>query len=60
MYGKESDLEECHQAHIGEELATKGETTKDLDLMFSSRVKVNFWKGGEGKLMTGHWCMTCK
>jgi hypothetical protein len=55
-----SDLEEKHQAKIGGELATKGETTKDLDLMFSKRVKVNFRKSGKETLVKGRWCITCK
>lgn len=62
MYGQEDDLEERHQANIGEELATKGETTKDLDLMFEPKGRVNFRKkgGGGGRQLKGRWCMTCK
>lgn len=57
---KESDLEEQHQARIGDVLSTKGETTKDLDLMFSKRVKVNFKKHGKDELVMGRWCTTCR
>lgn len=55
-----SDLKEQHQARIGKELAMKGDKTKDLDLMFSNRVKVNFRKGDKQTLTKGRWCMTCK
>ncbi|KAH8980299.1 hypothetical protein EDB86DRAFT_2835420 [Lactarius hatsudake] len=54
-----SDLEDQHQALLGEELATKSETMKDLDLMFSGWVKVNFWKSDKDTLMIGRWCLMC-
>ena len=41
------DLKKQYQARIGEELAMKGDMTKDLDLMFLKRVKVNFRKGNK-------------
>ena len=38
----------------------KGDMTKDLDLMFSKWVKVNFRKGKQATLVKGRWCMPCK
>jgi hypothetical protein len=54
------ELDEEHGATIGGLLATKADTTKDLDLMFSKRVKVNFRKDNKGTLLNGRWCLTCK
>jgi hypothetical protein len=54
------ELDEKHQALIGGQLVTKADTTKDLDLMFSKRVKVNFKKGKKETLLNGRWCITCK
>jgi hypothetical protein len=54
------DLDEQHQANIGKELATKHDTTKDLDLMFSQPVKVNFKNGTKATLLKGRWCLLCK
>jgi hypothetical protein len=54
------ELDEEHGATIGGLLVTKADTTKDLDLMFSKRVKVNFRKDNKGTLLNGHWCLTCK
>ncbi|KAH9028832.1 hypothetical protein EDB83DRAFT_2319521 [Lactarius deliciosus] len=53
-----SDLEDRHQAKLGEEVAPKREMTRDLDLMFSKHLKVNFKKSNKATLMTGHWCLT--
>ncbi|KAH9012747.1 hypothetical protein EDB84DRAFT_1444553 [Lactarius hengduanensis] len=55
-----SDLEDRHQAKLREEVAPKRETTRDLDLMFSERLKVNFKKNNKATLMTGRWCLTCR
>jgi hypothetical protein len=54
------DLDEQHQAAIGEHLTAKGDSTKDLDLMFSKKVSVNFRRGGKATLEKGRWCFTCK
>ncbi|KAH9058015.1 hypothetical protein EDB83DRAFT_2315976 [Lactarius deliciosus] len=54
------DLDEQHQSKIGRQLATKGDMTKDLDLMFSKRVRVNFRKGNKDTLLSGRWCLLCK
>ncbi|KAH9028151.1 hypothetical protein EDB85DRAFT_1892712 [Lactarius pseudohatsudake] len=54
-----SDLEDRHQAKLGEEVAPKREMTRDLDLMFSEHLKVNFKKNDKATLMTGRWCLTC-
>jgi hypothetical protein len=54
------ELDEEHGPTIGVLLATKADTTKDLDLMFSKRVKVNFRKDNKGTLLNGRWCLTCK
>jgi hypothetical protein len=51
------DLDEQHHARIGEQLATKGDTTKDLDLMFLKPGKVKF---GADEILKGRWCITCK
>ncbi|KAH9175689.1 hypothetical protein EDB89DRAFT_2135618 [Lactarius sanguifluus] len=53
-----SDLEDWHQAKLGEEVAPKRKTTRDLDLMFSERLKVNFKKSDKatlGGFKVGHY-----
>ncbi|KAH9048055.1 hypothetical protein EDB84DRAFT_1434537 [Lactarius hengduanensis] len=55
-----SNLEDWHQAKLREEVAPKRETTRDLDLMFSECLKVNFKKNDKATLMTGCWCLTCR
>jgi hypothetical protein len=52
----QGDLDERHQAKIGGQLVTKGDSTKDLDLMFLKCGKVDF---GDGALK-GRWCIVCK
>lgn len=54
-----SDLE-VHKAPIGEVVTTKGETTKDLDLMFLKKGTVNFKTNGKDNKVKGRWCITCK
>ena len=38
----------------------KGETTKDLELIFSSQIVVNFKKGGKVEKLKGCWCNICR
>jgi hypothetical protein len=54
---RDSNTDEQHHARIGEQLATKGDTTKDLDLMFLKPGKVKF---GVDEILKGRWCITCK
>jgi len=53
-----SDIE-VHKAPIGEVVTTKGETTKDLDLMFLKKGTVNFKTNGKDNKVKGRWCITC-
>jgi hypothetical protein len=54
----QGDLDERHQAKIGAQLVTKGDSTKDLDLMFVKHGKVNFGDGAGA--LKGRWCIACK
>jgi hypothetical protein len=49
-----------HNCDIGSRLKMKGETTKDLDLMFSTRKVINFKSGNNVEKCKGRWCLICK
>ena len=49
-----------HDCNIGSQLKMKGETMKDLDLMFLKRIPVNFNSGNKVEKLKGCWCLVCK
>ena len=49
-----------HDCDLGSRLKLKGETTKDLELIFSSQIVVNFKKGGKVEKLKGCWCNICR
>jgi hypothetical protein len=58
---KGSDLEEWHQSNIPTKLKVKGESTKDLLLIFSERVTVKFKKKNDNyETVVGRWCNVCR
>ena len=55
------DLDDSvHNCDLGSQLKLKGKTTKDLELIFSSRIVVNFKKGGKVEKLKGRWCNICR
>lgn len=57
--GLQGDLDKQHSMRIGEQLSTKSDMTKDLDLMFLKPGKAKF-RETEDDIFKGHWCITCK
>ena len=54
-------MDEHHNISIPAEVNTQKEKAKDLQLIFSDRVKVQFTaKDGKVSTVAGRWCMLCK
>ena len=49
-----------HNCDMGSQWKMKGEMMKDLDLMFSKWILVNFKSENKLEKLKGHWCLVCK
>ena len=60
IYLQNSDLEEQHRSEIPEVLVVKNDSTKDLLMICSDKVSVNFKAGNNTTKLRGRWCLVCR